>query len=246
MKQVLTYILSLFVVTAVAQKKDQFLSEANKNFGDKNFRDAEANYRISQSKTPDDAKSMYNLGNTIYTIDQPAEAGQAYIKAAEKSKTRPQKHKAFHNLGNVFMKDKNYTAAVKAYREALINNPSDDETRYNYALAKKFLKDNPPPPKDKEEKDKQAKKEQDEKSDAQKENEDRGGKDGDKPDESEDKGKNDKDAKQPKSETREGQGIPKQRIENLLDAVNNEEKKVQDKIKAQQVKGKPVPTDKDW
>jgi predicted negative regulator of RcsB-dependent stress response len=46
------------------------------------------------------------------------------------------KHKAFHNLGNVFMKKKNYTEAVEAYKNAL-RRPSDEETRYNYALAKK-------------------------------------------------------------------------------------------------------------
>ena len=31
-----------------------------------------------------------------------------------------------------------------------------------------------------------------------------------------------------------------------MDAVNNEEKKVQEKVNAQKVQGKPVQTDKDW
>jgi hypothetical protein len=35
-------------------------------------------------------------------------------------------------------------------------------------------------------------------------------------------------------------------LQNLLDAVNNEEKKVQDKVNAKKVKGKPVQTEKDW
>ena len=41
-------------------------------------------------------------------------------------------------------------------------------------------------------------------------------------------------------------GISKQRLENLLDAVNNEEKKIQEKVNAQKAKGKPVQTEKDW
>ena len=41
-------------------------------------------------------------------------------------------------------------------------------------------------------------------------------------------------------------GISKQRLENLLDAVGNEEKRVQDKVNAQKVKGKPTQTEKDW
>ena len=35
-------------------------------------------------------------------------------------------------------------------------------------------------------------------------------------------------------------------LENLLDAVNNEEKKVQDKVNAKKMKGRPVKTEKDW
>jgi cytochrome c-type biogenesis protein CcmH/NrfG len=42
------------------------------------------------------------------------------------------------------MKEKDYTQAVEAYKDALRNKPSDEETRYNYALAKKMLKENPP------------------------------------------------------------------------------------------------------
>jgi cytochrome c-type biogenesis protein CcmH/NrfG len=41
------------------------------------------------------------------------------------------------------MKEKDYTQAVEAYKDALRNKPSDEETRYNYAL-KKMLKENPP------------------------------------------------------------------------------------------------------
>jgi cytochrome c-type biogenesis protein CcmH/NrfG len=42
------------------------------------------------------------------------------------------------------MNEKDYTQAVEAYKNALRNDPSDEETRYNYALAKKMLKENPP------------------------------------------------------------------------------------------------------
>jgi hypothetical protein len=41
------------------------------------------------------------------------------------------------------MNEKDYTQAVD-YKNALRNDPSDEETRYNYALAKKMLKENPP------------------------------------------------------------------------------------------------------
>ncbi|HAV54019.1 MAG TPA: hypothetical protein DCX41_03680, partial [Aequorivita sp.] len=47
--------------------------------------------------------------------------------------------------GNTYMNEKKYTEAVEAYKNALRNNPNDDETRYNLALAKDMLEKNPPP-----------------------------------------------------------------------------------------------------
>ncbi|HSN48192.1 MAG TPA: tetratricopeptide repeat protein, partial [Flavobacterium sp.] len=210
----------------------------------KKFVEAEANYRISNSKFPKRTVAPFNLGNSIYKQNQIAEAKFAYAKAIENIKTRPQKHKVFHNLGNVFMKEKNYTAAVEAYKNALRNNPSDEETRYNYALAKKKLKENPPKEdKNKDKKDNKKDGEKEKKDDkSEKEKEDDKGKDkpADKGDKKDEKPQNDG-----KPKPMPG-GISKQRLENLLEAVNNEEKKIQDKVNAQKVKGKPVQTEKDW
>lgn len=252
LKNILLLTALLFSVAINAQEKDNYLPEANEEFGAKNYVEAEANYRISQSKFPKKAIASYNLGNTIYNINQPSEAKFSYLKAIEDSKSRPEKHKAFHNLGNVFMKEKNYTAAVQAYKNALINNPADEETRYNYALAKKMLKDNPPPKddkkKDKKDKDKDKDKDKkDDKKDGDKDKkDDKGDKDKDKKEDKKDgDGKDKKDEQKGQPKPKEG-GISKQRLENLLDAVNNEEKKVQDKVNAKKVKGKPVRTEKDW
>lgn len=253
MKQLLTYaFLSLAFAVSFAQdepkqEKDRFLPKGNESYAEKNYADAEADYRISQSKFPKKAASSYNLGNSIYTQKHQVEAGFAYGNAIKNAVTREEKHKAWHNMGNVLMTMKDYQGAVNAYRSALINNPSDDETRYNYALAKKMLKENPPKPNDKN-KDKDKDKDKDKK--------DKGGNDNKEKNKPEDKnGKNDqkqngqdqKDGDKPqKSKPQQGGGISGQRIENLLDAVNNEERKVQDKVKAQKVKAKPVKTEKDW
>lgn len=244
------YLLFLFSFAASAQEekkveKDKTLPEGNIAFTEKNYTKAEADYRISQSKFPKKAIASYNLGNSIYTMKQPAEAKFAYANAIKNAESRPEKHKAFHNLGNALMQEKDYQGAVQAYKNALINNPADEETRYNYALARKKLKENPPKEdKDKKKDDKKDKDKKDEK-DKKDKKDNKDNKDKDKKD---DKGDQKKDnSKQPdqKPQPKPG-GISGQRMENLLDAVNHEEKKVQDKVKAQQVKGKPVQTEKDW
>ena len=246
-KNIVMVLAILFSLVVKGQGKDKNLPEGNEAFNEKNYMDAETNYRISASKNPKKADAYYNLGNTIYSINQPAEAKFAYKNAIKNATTRPEKHKAFHNLGNVFMKEKNYEGAVNIYRQALINDPADEETRYNYALAKKMLKENPPKDDKKNDKEKDEKKEQDKKEKEDKKDGDKDKKDNkdDKDKDKKDEGKNEKDDKGDGKKPKEGQ-ISKQRIQNLLDAVNNDEKRVQDKVNAQKVKGKPVETDKDW
>ena len=234
----------LWGLSSFAQEKDKAMDQANAEYAEKKYAESEANYRISNSKFANRSVSPYNLGNSIYKQNQIAEAKFAFVKAIEKAKTKTQKHKVFHNLGNVLMKEKNYSDAVEAYKNALRNDPKDEETRYNYALAKKKLEENPPKGDDKKDKDKQddKKKQEDKDKKEGKDKEDEKGKE--KPS---DKGKpkEDKPQDQGKPKPMPG-GISQQRLENLLDAVNNEEKKIQEKVNAQKAKGKPVQTEKDW
>jgi tetratricopeptide (TPR) repeat protein len=263
MRKSVLFILFLFCFAAVSaqeekkEEKDKALPEGNDAFAKKDYTEAEANYRISQSKFPKKAIASYNLGNSIYAMKQTSEAKFAYTKAIKNATTHPEKHQAFHNLGNTLMKQKDYQGAVAAYKNALINDPADEETRYNYALAKKMLKENPPKndkdkkdkkddkkDKNKNKKDDKDKKDNKDKKDDKKDNKDNKDKKDDKGDQKKDKG-GDKPDQQNPPQPKPG-GISNQRMQNMLDAVNNEEKKVQDKVKARQVKGQPVQTEKDW
>lgn len=282
MKGLVTYSLLLCSLVAFSQekekdKKDEYLSKGNKEFSKKEYRDAEADYRISQSRNPANSQSMYNLGNAIYRQGKPGEAMYAYFDAIEKAETKKDKHRAYHNLGNMLMEQKDYQTAVEAYRNALRNDPYDEETRYNFALAKEMLKNNPPQNQnqneDKNDENKDQNKDQndknqdknqsgDNKDDKNKKPEDKGNDPKkDKGDDQKDKGgKEDKDKQDDKGQNKPGDGQQgdqdqkpqqaspsKQRMENLLDAMNNEEKKVQDKINAEKVKGVPRNREeKDW
>ena len=250
---ILTSILLIsFFAEAQEKEKDNHLPKGNDSFAEKKYDDAEAEYRISESKNPKKSIASYNLGNAVYRQNQSGEAKYHYAKALKNAKTRTEKHQAFHNIGNTLMKDKDYGGAVEAYKNALRNNPADEETRYNYALAKKMLKENPPKKDDKKDKDKKDKdkEKKDDKKDKDKDKKDdkKDGKDKDQDKKDGDKNKDNKDNKdqnqgQPKPQPG---GISKQRLENLLDAVNNEEKKIQDKVNKQKVQANPKKAEKDW
>lgn len=258
---------------AKEQKKElkaaqNFLSEAQQSLQKDEFPTAEADYRKAISLNPKSETAKYNLGTAYYGKEKNAEAMLRFKQAAQTATEKSEKHKAFHNLGNTFMNEKKYTEAVESYKNALRNNPNDDETRYNLALAKDMLEKNPPPPEDKDDKNKdqnedkkdQDKKDQQDKDDKNKEG-DKGDEkeDKDKGDQKEDKKEGDKDKDQgkpdkPKDEEgdkpQQQQPVPgqlsPQQVKSLLEAMNNEEKKTQDKINAEKQKGAKVKTDKDW
>lgn len=237
MKKINQYLILLLILGCLqkghAQEHDNILPKGNQDFESKNFVDAEANYRISESKFAKKSSASYNLGNAIYRSNMPEEASIAYKNAIKNAKTHPEKQQAFHNIGNSYMQKKDYTNAVQAYKNALIQNPADEETRYNFALAKKMLKDNPPKKDDKKKDDKKKDDKKDQKKDDKKEDKkDDPKKEGDKP-------------KDNKPKPQQG-GISKERLENLLDAVNNEEKKVQEKMNKTKEKGRPIQSEKDW
>lgn len=266
MNKIITYLVVLLSSMIFAQNKDQKLYDGTVAFDQKQYVDAEADFRVSQSNNANEkAVANYNLGNSIYRQNNPGEAKYKFYKAVEAAKSKEQKHKAFHNLGNAFMKEENYQGAVEAYKNALRNNPHDEETRYNYALAKQKLKENPPKgnnDKDKkggdDNKDQQNQQNQKDKDKGDnKDNKDKGNnKDKNDKDKGDQKDKSDKgDDKKDKGDGKDKEdqqnqpkpsGANKQQIENLLEAVNNAEKKIQDKLNEQKVKAQPATNGKDW
>jgi tetratricopeptide (TPR) repeat protein len=233
--------------------------EGNKELSENNFVEAEVDYRKAIAKSDKNVIAPFNLGNAYYNKETYGEAFGRFKQAGEIASDKTDKHKAFHNMGNVFMKRKEYEKAVEAYKQALRNDPKDEETRYNLALAKEMLK------KDQEQKDQNKEDKKDQNEDKKDQNEDKKEGDnkekkdeGDKGDQGDQKDENkegegdqkEEQKKQPdqgeKQEEQRPNQLSKQQIQNLLEAMQNEEKKVQEKMDAQKVKGVKVKNEKDW
>ncbi|MBZ9730273.1 tetratricopeptide repeat protein [Salegentibacter sp. JZCK2] len=257
-----------------AQKEArQFMQDADEALGENNFPEAEAAYRKAIAKDPENSDARYNMGNMYYTRDNSPQAAQRYKQAGEVADTKPAKHQANHNLGNAYMKQKRYQEAVDAYKNALRNDPTDDETRYNLALAKKMLEEEQEDQDDDQDGGDDENEDQDEQDqDQDQENEDQqdqdqngeGDNEGDQDqqdqDQDEQEGDQDEqdqqdgegDQEEEEQEPEQGQPQPAQgqlspeQIQSLLEAMNNEERKVQDKVNAEKQKGAKVQSEKDW
>ena len=235
--------------------------EANKELSENNFVGAEGDYRKAISKSTENIAAPYNLGNAYYNRESFSEAFGRFKQAGELATEKGDKHKAFHNIGNVFMKNKEYQKAVEAYKEALRNDPNDEETRYNLALAKEMLKkdqenqQNQDDQEDQKEKDQkeQNQQNQDQQEQDQQDQQDQQQGDQEKEENKEGEGEEkEEQKKQPQQNDGEQKKQPKpsqlspQQIKNLLEAMQNEEKKVQEKMDAKKVKGAKIKNVKDW
>ena len=261
------------------REAQKYLKEAEEAREENDFSTAEAMYRQAIAKDPSNAEAQYNLGNLYYNEEMPDGAIKRHAKSGELFEEKSLKHRSFHNQGNAFMKQKKYPEAIEAYKNALRNNPSDEETRYNLAVAKQMHEkeqdqkgggddqdQNQGENQDQENENQdqqgeQGEKEQNEQGDQQendpgdeegkedkKEGDDKEGDKGEPKDQKqqEDKGDKQEEQQQPAQQQPVPGQLSPQQIKNLLEAMGNEEKKVQEKINAEKIKGAKTKSEKDW
>lgn len=105
---------------------------------------AESNPALQQEEVASELQSSYGIKMLDY-----------YTQAANASNEKPIKANAFHQLGVGFIKmaksynnsndkdapsmEERYTAAIESFKNALKNDPYNEDTRYNYELVKKLF-----------------------------------------------------------------------------------------------------------
>ena len=205
-------LLGLFVslCSVFAQKVERsYIRKGNRLYNDSSYIDAEINYRKALEINPKSTVSMYNLGNSLIYQQKNKDALEQYVFASKMEKDKYKLSYIYHNIGVLFHRDKDYKQAIEAYKKALINNPKDDETRYNLSLAQKLLKD-----------------EQDNKENNQKENKNN--------DSNNSSNNNKHDSSKSSQSSERDPKMSKENAEQLLNSVMQDERDVQDRIKKQQ------------
>ena len=264
----LTYIFILLSFCGFSQDQEKTFTQTNDLISQANdlvqedFVNAEVEYRKAISKTPSNTIGTYNLGNAYYESGLYDEALLRHMEAATSASSKNDRHRAFHNIGNALMKQNLCQEAVEMFKNALRNDPTDEETRYNFALAKECAEQQGQGDDDENEDESQDEKENEDKEDKKDdgdENEDKKDEEGndeekknDGDDKEDDNGKPDEkegdkapQKEDQKKEQQQGKLSPQQ-VKNLLEAMNNQEKKVQEKINAKKAKGPKVRAEKDW
>ena len=229
------YIISLLLLGGIVsvhaqQKTDRdYLRSGNKLYNDSLFIKAEVDYRKALDINPKSTDAMFNLGNALLMQQKVKEAMEQYESVSKVEKDKSKLAEIYHNMGVILQSAKQYPQCIEAYKESLRNNPKDDETRYNLALAQKMLKDQ----QQNQQNQDQQQQQQDQKEDKQDQNKDQQEQD-------------QKDQQQQQQQQQQNKNeMSKENAQQLLNAVMQDEKNVQEKVKKQiQIQGKKL--DKDW
>lgn len=247
MKKILLFcLLTASVVGAYAQRSDRsFVRKGNRMFQDSLFIKAEENYLKALDMNPELGEAYYNLGNAYTAQQKPNEAIEQYQKmsnvlegkkkelmddpsASKKDldKCKEDLAKTYHNTGVVYHMCEQYDKAVEAYKQALRNNPQDDETRYNMILAQRMLKEQQQNQQEQQQ-EQQEQQDQEQQQDQQEQQEQQ--------------------QQQQQQQQEQPQDMSQENAEQILEAAMQDEKYVQERVQEQLMKVQPKkPLDKDW
>lgn len=233
-----TLFLSLPVFGQVDKRE---VRSGNRAYNDGDYQQAEIDYRRGILKDSTSIAAQYNLGNTLYKLENYQEAAKHFdtIKDSLQSGNMERSSDYFHNVGNVALKEKRYQEAVDAFKESLRRNPYDMETKSNLAYAQKKLEDQ----------QNQQQQQQQDQNQNQNQNQDQDQDHQQQQDQNQNQNQN-QNQDQDKQDQQKQQAPPKitpQTAQQMLQAIEDKEKETQDKVnkeKAERVKSKQK--EKNW
>jgi len=254
MKRARLLIIFLFAmaIASQAQNERKFVRQGNKYYEAAmkdstkldtiQFNKAEIEYRKAIEKKPDDPKWNFNLADALYKQRKFEESAEKFKDIADRTSDKLDKSRALYNRGNSLLMNNKLDESIDAYKQSLRSNPEDLESKYNllYAMNRKKKQQEQQKKQDKDKKDKDKNKDKDKDKEKNK-------------DQNKDQ-KKDQDKKQDQQKQNQNQNqqqqqskISKQDAEQMLQALENREKKTQEKVKKiEALKAKSKNMDKNW
>jgi tetratricopeptide (TPR) repeat protein len=227
-------IFSLIFILALShntycQSARSLVNDGVELYNNKKYSDAEVNFRKSLEQDPQNMTGNFNLGDAYYKQGKYEDAIKSFQSVFSKSQDKNVKAKSLYNIGNSLLKSQKLEESIDAYKNSLKLNPNDEDTKYNLSYALKQLQ---------QQKNQQNKndKNKDQNKDKDQQNKDKQNQNQQNKDQN-----NKQNQQQPKQQE---QNMSKEEAERILDAIKDNEKDIQKKLR--QKTAVKVKTDKDW
>lgn len=233
-KYILLVFVALLFTTASAQKTyREYMRSGNKLYADSLYDKAEVEYRKALEIDPNGSEALYNLGNALLFQEKAQEAMDQYMMAEKRATEKKNLAQIHHNMGVISQASKDYARAVEYYKQALRENSTDHETRYNLAVAMKQLQNQQQQQQEQQQNENKEQEEQQQQQEEQQEEQQQN-----------QEQQEQQEQQQQQAEENENE-MSKENAEQLLESAMQDEKEVQEKVKKMmQVRGKQL--DKDW
>ncbi len=236
--------ISVASVTVSAQNERKHIRSGNKLFMEavkdttrldtSLFRKAETEYRKALDKRPGHEQWEFNLADALYKQMQFDQAEKKFDELSLQLENTYEQARALHNRGNSQLMQQQIDESIESYKEALRRNPNDLDTKYNLAYAQMLKKQQ----------------EQQEQNQDQKQNQDQE----QQQDQNQNQDQQQQGDQQQQQQQRDQQQqqqpqtkISKQDAEQLLQALQNDERKIQEKVNKEKAeKARPLRTEKEW
>ncbi len=228
-KQIITIIIVIACYyNSFSQQENQDIRKGNREYKDENFSDAELNYREALESNPQNIKALYNLANSLYKQGRYDEAANILEGLAGMDLSDSQKADILHNLGNSNIGNQKIQEGIEAYKNSLRLRPEDMDTRHNLAYAMRLLQEQ----------------EQQQQNQDQQQDQDENENEDDQQPQPQDQEQEQNDQQQ-ESQPKPDQISP-QDAERILDAMNQQEQKIQEKIEREEKVRQPARPEREW
>tara|TARA_Y100001936_G_scaffold123060_1_gene120260 strand:+ start:2212 stop:2985 length:774 start_codon:yes stop_codon:yes gene_type:complete len=213
---------------------NKLFKSAEKSFINEDYKNAIEDYKLLIDSFEISNEKVYlNLAHSYYLLNDTANAIENYNYA---SITDDEKIKsiAYQQLGNINESKNNLEDALNYYKNSIISDNTNNDSKFNYELVKKKIESNKNNKEDKKEKEKNK---SEEKNNDKKENQDKKDKNQDEEGKKDDDKKNQKNDDQKNDDKKSGEknkeksveeklkeiNMTKEKAEMILDALNNNE-----------------------
>ena len=230
------FVILLNSVVVFAQHPNSKIRKGNTAYKDSSYSDAEQLYREALIKDQSSFEASFNMADAIYKQERYSEANSLFKALSEKTDDKIKKSESYHNLGNSLLKEQKLDEAIEAYKNALRNNPKDLDTKHNLAYAMQMK--NQSQEQEKEDQKEEDKKE--EKEEQKEEEKDKGENQNEKGEQSEEEKK--EEPKQPQDPNE----MTEEEAQQILDALQQQEKELQEDLQKKKQHGVKLKILKDW
>ena len=225
--------ISVFSHTACAQADKKFIRQGNREYEKSRYSESEILYRKALDKNKQSADAVFNAGDALYKQEKYEDAGKQFIENINLNEDSNKKSAGFYNLGNSFLKSNKLKESIDAYKNSLRLNPQNLEAKYNLAYAQDLLQ--------------QQQQQQQQNQDQQQQKQDKNNQDQNKEKEQDqDQSDNKEQQDQQQQPQQDDQAISKEDAERILNALENDEKNVQEKVKLAKAAKNRVRSAKNW